>query len=184
MMHYHTHILYIILVYHSPPLVTPRLQLPQFSIYLFHNVLYLSINSWILYVFQLSQVAFSLLLSLFCICTPHRILDYYLLHLVVHNHNHMSRYNFTNLVIHQSSNHIIRYQSMVLMIYRSPNHITTYQRTTLICISIIFSLYHIHVLIYDLWLQSHLLEYTIVLTFLLVYSSLLFFPYTYEVQNT
>ena len=69
------------------------------------------IYSRILYVFQLLQVAFSLLLSLFYIYTLHRILDYYLPRMVVHNYTHMFRYEFTNQVIQQLPNHIIKYQS-------------------------------------------------------------------------
>ena len=98
----------------------------------FTYVWYLSIYSQISYVFWLLQVTFSLLLSLFCICTPYYILDYYLPHVVVHNHTHMIRYKCIHLVIHWSSRHksthlVIHWSSRHkfthLVIHRSPNHI-------------------------------------------------------------
>ena len=125
----YTHILHIILVYHSPSVVTHKSQLQQFNLFNYltlsptyytyqhipgYNMCFnffrlLSIYHWVYFVYIYIQL---------------RILDYYLPHLVVHNHTHMSTYKSTNLVIHWSLNHITRYQPTILVIRRSPNHIT------------------------------------------------------------
>ena len=91
----------------------------------FTYVRYLSPYYRILYVFNYFRFAFSLLLSLFWTYIPHCILDYYLSHIVVYNHNHIFRYKSTNLVMHRSPNHIVRCQSTTLVIHWSPNDIST-----------------------------------------------------------
>jgi len=65
----------------------------------FTFVRYLSTYYQIIYVFQLLQVVFNLLVILFCKHTSYRILDYYSPHVVVHNHAHMFGYKSTHLVI-------------------------------------------------------------------------------------
>ena len=84
MMHDYTYILHIILVYHSPPMMTHRSHLQQFSPFNYLSLspiydTYPHIPKYYMY-FNLLHVAS----GLSCIYTPYRILDYYPPHVVVH----------------------------------------------------------------------------------------------------